>query len=280
MTDVVLVYPYFRPPRDGSPFRFPPLGLGYIASHLRNHGLSVGLVDCTFKSEDSVLRTVRGLDPSIIGIYSMFSMSASTFRLAGLLKEDCDLLVAGGPLPTLFPEDYLKAFDVVCIGEGEETMLELAEAQLEGRKLSDIKGICIRIDHESGTKNESTARTPVRPPIQNLDSISFPARDLFDNAGYREYYRKRFRREETSIITTRGCPFDCDFCSRPIFSNQFRARSAENVVDELEQISRLGYDSVWFSDDCFTLIPSRVLHICREIRNRDLELEMGVPLTR
>jgi radical SAM superfamily enzyme YgiQ (UPF0313 family) len=67
------------------------------------------------------------IDPSIIGIYSMFSLSASTFRLAGLLKDDCDLLVAGGPLPTLFPEDYLKAFDVVCIGEGEETMLELAQ---------------------------------------------------------------------------------------------------------------------------------------------------------
>ncbi len=273
MTDVALIYPYFRSPRDKSPFRFPPLGLGYIASRLRNNGLSVGLVDCTFKSEDSVLRTVRGLNPSIIGIYSMFSLSASTFRLAGLLRDDCDLLVAGGPLPTLFPEDYLKAFDAVCIGEGEETMLELAEAQLERRKLSDTKGICIRTDHESNTTSESIIRTPARPPTHDLDSIPFPARDLFDNAEYKEYFRKRFGREETSIITTRGCPFDCDFCSRPIFSNQFRARSAENVVDELEQISELRYDSVWFSDDCFTLIPSRVLDVCQEIKNRGLELK-------
>jgi anaerobic magnesium-protoporphyrin IX monomethyl ester cyclase len=268
LTDVVLVYPYFRPQRDRSPFRFPPLGLGYIASHLSNHGLSVGLVDCTFRSEDSALRIIRGLNPSIIGIYSMFSVSASAFRLAGLLRDDCDLLVAGGPLPTLFPEDYMKAFDVVCVGEGEETMVELAEAQLEGRELSDIKGICIR----TATTSESILRTRARPPAQDLDSISFPARNLFDNAEYREYYRKRFGREETSIITTRGCPFDCDFCSRPIFSNQFRARSAENVADELEQISDLGYDSVWFSDDCFTLIPDRVLRICREIRRRELKL--------
>jgi anaerobic magnesium-protoporphyrin IX monomethyl ester cyclase len=233
----------------------------------------VGLVDCTFESEDSAVRAVRGLNPSIIGIYSMFSLNTSAFRLARLLRDDCDLLVAGGPLPTIFPEDYLKRFDVVCIGEGEQTMLELGEAELKQRKLSSIKGICIRKNHEHGTAGESTTRTPARPPIRLLDSIPFPARDLFDNTEYREYFRKRFGREETSIITTRGCPFECDFCSRPIFSNHFRARSANNVVDELEQISGLGYDSVWFSDDCFTLIPSRVLQICREIKNRSLDLK-------
>ena len=272
MTDVVLIYPYFRSPRDRSPFRFPPLGLGYIASQLRNHGLSVKLVDCTFRSEDSAVQTVRGLHPSIIGIYSMFSMSTSALRLARLLRKDCDLLVAGGPLPSIFPEDYLKAFDVVCIGEGEETMLELAEAHLKQGKLTNIKGICIRTSLESNTTDESNIRTPARPPIRDLDSIPFPARDLFDNDDYMEYYVDRFDRKETSIITTRGCPFDCDFCSRPIFSNQFRARSARNVLDELEQITRLGYDSVWFSDDCFTLIPSRVLQICRGVKDRSLEL--------
>jgi anaerobic magnesium-protoporphyrin IX monomethyl ester cyclase len=203
----------------------------------------------------------------------MFSLSASTFRLARLLRNDCDLLVAGGPLPTVFPEDYLKAFDVVCIGEGEETMLELTEAHLKRTKLSDIKGICIRTSHEPTGMSESTIRTPARPPIRDLDSIPFPARDLFDNAEYKRYFRQRFGCQETSIITTRGCPFDCDFCSRPIFSNQFRARSANNVVDELDQISELGYDSVWFSDDCFTLVPSRVLQICQQIKNRDLELK-------
>jgi len=220
-----------------------------------------------------VVRTVRHLNPSIIGIYSMFSMNTSAFRLAGLLRDDCDLLVAGGPLPTIFPEDYLKTFDVVCIGEGEQTMLELAEAELKQRKLSSIKGTCVRTNHEPSSAGESTTRTPARPPIRNLDSIPFPARDLFDNTEYRGYFRKRFGREETSIITTRGCPFDCDFCSRPIFSNQFRARSAHNVVDELEHVSELGYDSVWFSDDCFTLIPDRVLRICRGIKNRSLDLK-------
>lgn len=272
MTNVVLVYPYFRPSRDRSPFRFPPLGLGYLASYLRNHGFSVGLVDCTFKSEDQAIRAVRDLSPSIIGIYSMFSMGTQALRLAELLRDDCDLLVAGGPLPTLFPEDYLEVFDVVCIGEGEETMLELVETQMKSGDLSRVRGISIRTKEDSKISSKSTIRTPPRPPIQDLDSIPFPGRDLFDNTGYREYFRKRFGREETSLITTRGCAFDCDFCSQPIFSNQFRARSARNVADELEEISRLGYDSVWFSDDCFTLIPKRVLEMCREIKNRELDL--------
>lgn len=269
---MVLVYPYFRPSRDRSPFRFPPLGLGYIASYLRKHGFSVGLVDCTFASEDRAIRAVRDLSPSIIGIYSMFSMSAQALHLAELLRDDCDLLVAGGPLPTLFPENYLKFFDVACIGEGEVTMLEIAEKQLKNGDLSSIQGICIRTSKDSNISNESMIRTPPRAPIQDLDSIPFPARGLFDNAGYQEYFRKRFSRRETSVITTRGCPFDCDFCSRPVFSNQFRARSARNVVDELEEISRLGYDYVWFSDDCFTLIPKRIVKICEEIKSRELDL--------
>jgi len=270
---VVLIYPYFRPSRDRSPFRFPPLGLGYIASHLRNHGFSVSLVDCTFRSEDDALRRVKELSPSIIGIYSMFSMNEPALRLAGLLKDECDLLVAGGPLPTVFPEDYLKVFDVVCVGEGEETMLELAQTHEKNGEFSNIRGICLRAGRDPKSTKGSIVRTPPRPPIRELDSIAFPARDLSDNAAYREYYRERFGRRETSIITSRGCPFDCDFCSRPVFSNEFRPRSARNVVEELEEISMLGYDHVWFADDCFTLVPKRVHQICQEIKDRSLDVK-------
>lgn len=270
MTDVVLVYPYFRGRRDKSPFRFPPLGLGYIASFLRSHGFSVGLVDCTFISENEATERVRRLSPSIIGIYSMFSMKKSALRLSELLRDDCDLLVAGGPLPTLFPEDYLKHFDVACIGEGEQTMLELVQTQRSGGEFSNIRGICISAGSNSG---KSTIRTQPRPSIQDLDSLPFPARDLFDNQLYQEYFKRRFNHKETSIITTRGCPFDCDFCSRAVFQNQFRARSSQNVVNELEEIAGLGYDWVWFSDDCFTLTRSRVLEMCNEMTGRGIDLK-------
>lgn len=272
LTDVALVYPYFHPPTDRSPFRFPPLGLGYIASNLRNHGFSVELVDCTFDSEEHAIQRVRNLSPSIVGIYSMFSMNAAALRLAKLLRNNCDLLVAGGPLPTLYPEDYLKTFDVVCIGEGEETMLEIAQALLANGELTQVRGICMERNTNSEVPSESIQRTSPRSPIRDLDLIPFPARDLFDNESYKQYFLGRFSRKEASIITTRGCPFDCDFCSQPIFANQFRARSARNVVDELTEISSLGYDWAWFADDCFTLIPKRVFEICREIKGRGLDL--------
>jgi anaerobic magnesium-protoporphyrin IX monomethyl ester cyclase len=203
----------------------------------------------------------------------MFSMKNSAISLAKLLRRDCGMLVAGGPLPTLYPDEYLEAFDVVCVGEGEETMLELVQASEEDTNLSRVRGICFRAKTGTSTQGHVGVMTPPRPPIENLDSIPFPARDLYDNATYQDYFLKRFSRKETSIITTRGCPFDCEFCSRPIFPRSFRTRSAENVVDELCAISRLGYDWVWFSDDCFTLDTRRVLDVCEGIKNRHLDLK-------
>ena len=139
MVDVALIYPYFRPSRDRSPFRFPPLGLGYIASTLRDNGYSAHIIDCTFSEESQVLRTVKEISPRLVGIYSMFSMKSPAIHLAKLLRGECELLVAGGPLPTLYPEEYLEAFDVVCVGEGEVTMLELVQALDMGRDLSSVK---------------------------------------------------------------------------------------------------------------------------------------------
>jgi len=272
LIDVALVYPYFRPSRDRSPFRFPPLGLGYVASTLRDNGYSVKIIDCTFITENETIQTLRDLSPRVIGIYSMFSMKDSALRLAKLLRAECDLLVAGGPLPTLYPDEYLHEFDVTCIGEGEETMLDLVRTSENKTDLSNVQGICFNAKNGTSTPKQ-VIRTPPRPPIRNLDSIPLPARDLFDNETYQDYFLKRFGRKETSIITTRGCPFDCDFCSRPIFSKNFRARSAQSVVDELCDIARLGYDWVWFSDDCFTLNTRRVLEVCEGIRNRHLDLK-------
>lgn len=270
----MLIYPYFRPTRDRSPFRFPPLGLGYIAARLRNNEFSVKIIDCTFiEGENQVLQAVKALSPRVIGIYSMFSMKSSAIRLAEILRGECHWLVAGGPLPTLYPEEYLEAFDVVSIGEGEETMLEIVKESEKGADLSEVRGVCFKSKNEASTSNQSVIRTPTRPPVEDLDSIPFPARDLYDNAAYQDYFTERFGRKETSIITTRGCPFDCDFCSRPIFSRTFRARSAENVVNELCDISGLGYDWVWFSDDCFTLNTRRVLDVCEGIKSRNLDLK-------
>lgn len=265
MTTVTLVYPYFHPSNDNSIFRFPPLGLGYIAACLQNKGISVEVVDCTFMNLRSVLKKIRDSHPKIIGIQVMFSMKERALQMAELLRKDCELLIAGGPLPTSDPEDYLQSFDVVGIGEGEETMLDIVRAVQDGKTLEHVKGIAYK-DHGK------TVLTPPRSFIQNLDEIPFPAREMFDNGAYKTYYSSNFGYTTTSVMTSRGCPFQCDFCSRPVFGNQFRSRTPKNIAEEVQQVHDLGYDRVWFADDCFTLGRKRFLDICHELIKRRINI--------
>jgi anaerobic magnesium-protoporphyrin IX monomethyl ester cyclase len=267
MTTVTLVYPYFRPWGDRSIFRFPPLGLGYIAAYLKNQGISVSIVDCTFLSQKEALKNIRDSNPKIIGVQSMYSMKEKSLELARLLRSHCELLVAGGALPTTDPEAFLQDFDVSVIGEGEKTMLELVKSILNGGKLSLVKGIAYR-DRTTG----QIKKTSSRGLNGDLDAFPHPSRELFDNNSYKKYYLQKFGYATTAIMTSRGCPFACDFCSRPVFGNEFRARSASNVVDEIEEVISLGHNRIWFGDDCFTLNRSRIIEICDEIIKRKLKI--------
>jgi anaerobic magnesium-protoporphyrin IX monomethyl ester cyclase len=255
---VTLVYPFFKPFHDNSIFRFPPLGLGYIAASLRRKGVSVEIVDGTFLTREEAVAKVKGSKPDILGFYSMFSMKRTSVEMARRLREDCGLLVVGGPLPTLDPSGYLDVFDVVVLGEGEEVMVDLAECYERGASFADVAGVAYL---DSGKTRFSAPRGFVR----DLDSLPFPARDLFDNDAYKRYYADKFGSSIAPVITSRGCPFSCDFCSRPVFGQSFRTRSAANIVDEVEEIVGLGYDRVWFADDCFTLSRNRVLAVCDEL---------------
>jgi anaerobic magnesium-protoporphyrin IX monomethyl ester cyclase len=96
---------------------------------------------------------------------------------------------------------------------------------------------------------------------------------MFDNEAYQKYYDGKFGYKTTAIMTSRGCPFECDFCSRPVFGNKFRSRSASNVADEIEEVIALGYNRIWFADDCFTLNRQRLIQICDEIIKRRLKID-------
>ncbi len=268
MTTVTLVYPYFRSQHDRSIFRFPPLGLGYLASYLRQHNIQVSLVDCTFLSQREAIEQVMSETPRIIGIYSMFSMKQAAKYMAKHLKNSCEVLVAGGPLPTISPEEFLEDFDIVVIGEGEQTLLELVQATENRRPLSTVKGIAYKTNEEG-----KVAYTVPRGLIEDLNTLPFPARDLFDNQAYKNHYKERFGYTTTSIITSRGCPFNCDFCSRAVFGNKHRSRSAANVAEEMEDVQTLGYDRIWFADDCFTLNRKRLHSVCDEVIHRGLKIQ-------
>ncbi len=265
---VTLVYPYFHPAKDNSIFRFPPLGLGYIAAALKQQGIAVQLVDCTFLNDRQAVARIFNSKPDIVGFYCMFSMKKTTLmlasRLRGYLGKEC-LLAVGGPLPSWSPESFLDIFDVVAVGEGEQTMVQLARAVESGASLSTVGGIVYR-------NQNGTYKTDPRPFIENLNNLPFPTRDLFDNQAYKQYYKNRFHYTTTSMITSRGCPFSCDFCSRPIFGADMRTRSVDNIVAEAEEIKALGYERVWFADDCFTLNRSHLIGVCEEMQRRNVDI--------
>ena len=266
---VVLVYPYFHPANDNSIFRFPPLGLGYLASALAKNKFEIDIVDCTFLDFNQAIDRVIGAKPQIVGFYSMFSMKKTTLELAEAIKrqigvKNC-LFVVGGPLPTWSPESFLGTFDVVVLGEGEDTIVELTNCKTQNISLSNVKGLIYRDGKE-------IINTGSRGFIKDLNQLEFPLRKLFDNTAYKKYYSDHFGYTTSAMITSRGCPFSCDFCSRPIFGTEVRNRSAKSIVDEVEQIADFGYERVWFADDCFTLNRHHLLEVCDELINRRLNI--------
>lgn len=276
MTSVLLIYPFFKPRRKNSSFLFPPLGLGYIASSLRLAGHEVEILDCTFLEEEEARGRAIASGAEVVGIYSMVSMQNEALRFARLLRKRSDLLMAGGPQASSDPIPFLNDFDLAVVGEGEETVLEILRAFEDGSDISSVKGIAYRRGRFGGSApNPRELKDPQggpmmtepRPHREDLDQIPFPARDLFPNEEYISYWRRRFGRACAAVITTRGCPFSCEFCSRSVFGTSYRERSPGNVLDEVEEVLDLGYDQIHFADDVFTLNRDRVLDICQKIRD-------------
>jgi radical SAM superfamily enzyme YgiQ (UPF0313 family) len=171
------------------------------AAYLEKHNISVDVVDCTFLGEKEAVERIKRSKPKVIGIQSMFSLKNKAIRFASLLRDECELLVAGGPQPTSNPEEFLQHFDVAVVGEGEQTMLELVREKEGDLNLSKVDRIAYK---EEG----KTRFTPPREFIRDLDSIPFPAGELFDNEAYMEYYSRNCGYTITSVMIPRDALFN------------------------------------------------------------------------
>ncbi len=274
MTKVLLIYPYFNPWNDRSIFRFPPLGLGYIASSLRKGGYDVDILDCTFMTRKNALMKAKAAGADVVGIYSMVSMLDDSIKFAAYLRDSCDLLVAGGPLPSCDPVSFMNYFDVVVRGEGENTMPDILRVYENTGNPESIPGIVYRRNSKGWVRCSDQGEiifTGVGKFESHLDSIAFPARDLFPNDEYIDYWKRKTGFATTTVFTTRGCPFRCEFCSNAVFGVSYRERSPSNVLDEVEEALSFGYDRIHFADDVFTLNRERVFGICKEIKKRGLD---------
>ena len=260
---MLLIYPYFHhAPAWRKLWLFPPIGLGYLASILQKNDFCVKILDGTFTTRQELINQVEELRPKIVGVYCMVTMRDDALKIASALKssEHKPLLVAGGPYPTSEPDIFLSDFDAIVIGEGEITMLEIARKYLAGAALSGIEGVALK-EHNDVKKREF---------IEKLDDIPHPARELFDNQKYKQYWQDKFGYTCAPLITSRGCPYNCDYCARPVFGSHYRERSVTDIIKEIEEVLNLGYSRIWFSDDVFTLNKKRISYLCDEILNRDL----------
>ena len=232
----------------------PPLGIGYIASYVRDKH-DVWILDAMGLnySEEQVKREIERVNPDIVGI----SCPATPYvvdveRTAEIVKsvDENIKVVVGGAHVTFMDKQTLREcpwIDFVVRGEGEETMRDLLETLERGGDLRDVEGITYRYKGE-------IIRTEKRPLIQDLDSIPFPAYDLMPMGAYKI---GNFR--YSVIITSRGCPFGCVFCSTShMFGRKWRARSPENVVEELKLLRhKYRVREIEFLDDIFTLNKER-----------------------
>lgn len=266
MDDVVLINPYFfgKVPRQRL-WLFPPLGLGYLASSLKKENISASIIDGTFYDSSAVLKKVKKVKPKIVGISCNVVTKKNALRMAEELKGSA-LLVAGGPQPSIEAPLFFDQFDVVIVDEGEKTFLELVRSYLLNKNINSIKGIAFK-------RGKKVIFTGKRELIEDLNEISFSSRKLFENLKYQDYWQKLFGYKSTLVMTTRGCPFSCNFCSNPVFGEVYRARSPENVIEEIREIINLGYNRLWFADDIFTLNKNRAMAICKKILQERINIE-------
>ncbi len=249
----------------------PPLGLAYLAAVLEEAHYPVEILDSppwriTFHQLPKELETRK---PDLIGVTATTATITEALRTAETAKKVLPeaTVALGGAHITFTPERTMKecpSIDIGAIGEGEKTILELAQTIEQGRDLKRIKGIIYREDGQ-------LVRTPPRPYIENLDTLPYPARHLLPMDRYSVFGKKQVL---GTILTSRGCPFNCTFCSSSLlFGKKFRARSPKNIVDEIEQFQET-YKTryVEIIDDTFMLDKKRAEAICKELEDRKLDV--------
>lgn len=247
--------------------QFPPLGILYIAGVLREKGYEVKVYD-PLPQDNSFLSEIIKYKPDLFGISMMTAQYPRAKQIVSSLRKylpDCKF-VAGGIHPTVLPAEVIKDLDLdfVVMGEGEITTLELCEyIKNKNNNYKSILGIAYK-------DGEKVVINPPRPPIEDLDTLPLPARDLLDFSYYlsppgpvRGMYAKRLG----SLIASRGCPYKCIFCgsSRMMFG-KVRRHSTDRVIEELSYLyERYKIDAFYFLDDTFTLDPEWAVEFCEKL---------------
>ncbi|MBS3121385.1 radical SAM protein [Candidatus Woesearchaeota archaeon] len=253
-----------------------PLNLTYLASYLISKGYentSILDAEALELSYEQVLEHIKKEDPDIIGFTSPTPSFQQVVDLSNLIKQQNPhvKIIIGGPHSSALPLDTAKepSLDFVCFGEGELTMLELVEFIEKGRTDYD------KIDGLIYKEGEKIIQNKQRKLTENLDIFPFPVRNLVPRHLYYPPPTKSVSdKKGTSMVTSRGCPFNCTYCvAKVVWTRRVRYRSVKNVVDEMEEcVNKYNLGEFNIHDELFTANEKRVIELCKEIINRKLDV--------
>jgi anaerobic magnesium-protoporphyrin IX monomethyl ester cyclase len=282
VADVLLTHSYHlyydrKQTRKMQPY--PPLGTLYAAALLRNAGLSVALFDTMLDDpEQGFQAAVDEHRPRVVVVYEdnfnfltkmcLTRMREVAYHILEVSQKAGAVVLVNGSDASDHTLEYLqKGFRCVLLGEAEWTLLQAVQHLLKGhgRGLAQTPGLAY-LDEET----KEIVRTPRRPLMRDLDLLSFPARDLIDADRYRTAWRSAHGYFSLNIVASRGCPYRCNWCAKPIYGDSFAVRSAWSVAEEMRRLKYdFGAEHLWFADDIFGLRAKWVRELAVEVERLD-----------
>jgi anaerobic magnesium-protoporphyrin IX monomethyl ester cyclase len=285
MNHVLFTHSYFYK-FDAKQWRFkqpyPPLATILAAAVIRNAGFKVFLFDTNLQNTpDEIIQHFKEHHPKYLVIYDdsfnyltkmcLTNMREAAFDMVKRSKEiGCTVIVSSSDASDHYEKYLHKGVDYVIRGEGEETLKELLHTLESIGDVSAVHGIAFK-------KTDQTILTPARQVMKALDSLPIPAWDLVDIKAYEKIWRKHHGYFSLNIATTRGCPFKCNWCAKPIYGNRYTSRSPQHVIEEIEMlIQNYKPDHFWMCDDIFGLKPGWVQEFRDLVREKNLKFSYKI----
>ena len=285
MNSILFSHSYFMrydPKQWSTGQPYPPLATIGAAALLRQHGYRVSLFDTQLIEGPEALAPRLAADrPDVFVIYDdgfnyltkmcLTNMREAAFRMIAMVKEKGAVVIVSSSDSTDHYQEYLeRGADFVLLGEGEQTLLELVGTIQNGVGYTQIAGLAL-------LQGQLPIRTGPRKVMKDLDSLPMPAWDLVDIAAYRAVWMRHHGYFSLNISTTRGCPFKCNWCAKPIYGNRYNARSPRHVVDEIKWLkTHYGFDHIWMCDDIFGLKPGWVNEFADLVEEERLHLRFKI----
>ena len=286
MAKVLFTHSYFYrfdPKQWKAKQYYPPLATLYAASFVRNNGFEVSLFDTSLKeSPEEIIPILKKENPDFLVIYDdgfnyltkmcLTNMRDAAFQLSKLGKGfGCKVIISSSDSTDHYDKYLDNGADYILLGEAEITLKELLEnLEKKNYELKNVRGLAYR---EKG----NVVNTGNREIIKELDSLPLPAWDLVDINSYKSIWINNHGYFSLNSATTRGCPFKCNWCAKPIYGNRYNSRSPENVVEEIEYLLKhYQPDHFWFCDDIFGLKPGWVQRFKDLVRERKLKFKYKI----